>query len=175
MTKTHDKADNVVLIGMPGAGKSTVGVVLAKILNFEYVDVDLLIQRQCDKTLQRLIDSLGPQGFIDVENEVLLGLDFQHAVISTGGSAVYSEEAMHHLAEDATIVYLKVSLDEIRKRVIDFDERGIVMRREGAMGLAELYDERTPLYERFADVTVDIDDMGITEAARRIAQLVQNP
>lgn len=173
MTETLDKKNNVVLIGMPGAGKSTVGVVLAKILNYEYVDVDLLIQRQCDKTLQRLIDSLGPQGFVDIENEVLLGLDFEHAVISTGGSAVYSEEAMHHLAKNATIVYLKVSLDEIRNRIVDFDERGIVMMHEGAMGLAELYDERVPLYEKFADVTVDIDGVGITEAARQIAQLVQ--
>lgn len=172
MPKTHDKTSNIVLIGMPGAGKSTIGVVLAKILNYDFVDVDLLIQQQCDKTLQRLIDSLGPLGFIDVENEVLLGLDFDRTVISTGGSAVYSEEAMRHLSQDSTIVYLKVGLDEIRKRLVDFDERGIVMKREGAMGLAELYDERTPLYEDFADVTVDIDGMGITEAAREIARLV---
>ncbi len=172
MTHTHDKSRNIVLIGMPGAGKSTVGVVLAKILNYDFVDVDLLIQQQCDKTLQRLIDSLGPLGFIDVENEVLLGLDFDRTIISTGGSAVYSEEAMRHLSREATIVYLKVSLDEIRRRLVDFDERGIVMRREGAMGLAELYEERTPLYEAFADAVVDIDGMGITEAAREVARLV---
>ena len=170
---THDKTNNIVLIGMPGAGKSTIGVVLAKILNYDFVDVDLLIQQQCDKTLQRLIDSLGPLGFIDVENEVLLGLDFDHTVISTGGSAVYSEAAMQHLAQDGTIVYLKASLDEIRSRLVDFDERGIVMKREGAMGLSELYEERTPLYEQFADLVVDIDGMGITEAARKIAELVK--
>lgn len=163
---------NIVLIGMPGAGKSTIGVVLAKIMNYDFVDVDLLIQQQCDKTLQRLIDTLGPLGFIDVENEVLRGLDFERTIISTGGSAVYSEEAMEHLGEEGVIVYLKASLDEIRRRLIDFDERGIVMKSPEAMGLEELYNERAPLYEKYADITVDIDGMGITEAARLVAAKV---
>lgn len=169
---TTETPRNIVLIGMPGAGKSTVGVVLAKIMNYDFVDVDLLIQQQCDKTLQRLIDTLGPLGFIDVENEVLKGLDFDRTIISTGGSAVYSDEAMEHLGEEGVIVYLKASLDEIRKRLIDFDERGIVMKSPEAMGLAELYNERAPLYEKYAAITVDIDGMGITEAARLIADEV---
>lgn len=165
--------ENIVLIGMPGAGKSTVGVVLAKILNYDFVDVDLLIQQRCDKTLQRLIDTLGPLGFIEVENEVLLGLDFDRTIISTGGSAVYSADAIKHLSEIGTIVYLKVGLEELRSRLVDFDERGIVMKREGAMGLTELYDERVPLYEQYADVVVNVDGLGITEAARAIASVVK--
>lgn len=156
---------NIVLIGMPGAGKSTIGVVLAKILNYEFLDVDLLIQQRCDKTLQRLIDSLGPLGFIDVENEVLLDMDVEHTIISTGGSAVYSDAAIEHLSENGTIVYLKVSLEELKKRLGDFAERGIVMRRKGTAGLAGLYDERTPLYQQCADITVDVDGLDITQSA----------
>lgn len=167
MTKGNN--DNIILIGMPGVGKSTVGIVLAKILNYEFVDVDLVIQQRCDKTLQRIIDSLGPQGFIDVENQVLLDMTFEHTIVSTGGSAVYSHEALCHLGEMGTIVYLKAGLDELRSRLVDFDERGVVMRhKDGITGLDELYEERVPLYERYADVTVDVDGLSITEAARAV-------
>ncbi len=159
---------NIVLIGMPGVGKSTIGIVLAKILNYEFIDVDLLIQRRCDKTLQRIIDSLGPYGFIEVENEVLLDMEFDKAVISTGGSAVYSEEAIEHLRDDAVIVYLEISLDELRERLSEFSERGVVMKREGGMGLSDLYEERVPLYEKFADVTVNVSGLTITQAAHAV-------
>ncbi len=164
--------DNIVLIGMPGAGKSTVGIVLAKILNYEFCDVDLVIQQRCDRTLQRLIDTLGPQGFIDIENQILLDMDFEHTIVSTGGSAVYSSDAMAHLSEQGTIVYLEVGLPELRKRLVDLDERGVVMKREGGMGLHDLYEERVPLYEKFAEVTVNIDGMSITEAARAVAAVL---
>lgn len=159
---------NIVLIGMPGSGKSTIGVVLAKMLNYEFVDVDLVIQQRCDKTLQRLIDALGPAGFIEVENEVLQSLDFQHTIISTGGSAVYSHDAIQHLSEEGVIVYLQVSLAEVEERLSDFSERGVVMRQEGAMSLEDLYAERVPLYEEHADVTVDINGLAITEAANAV-------
>lgn len=165
--------NNIVLIGMPGAGKSTVGIVLAKILNYEFVDVDLVIQQRCDKTLQRLIDTLGPLGFIEVENEVLLSMDFDRTVISTGGSAVYSHEAIEHLSQEGTIVYLRASLDDLRKRLHDFSERGIVMKREGGMGLSDLYEERAPLYEKYADVIVDIDGLDITQAARAVRDALE--
>ena len=164
---------NIVVIGMPGSGKSTIGIVLAKILNYDFVDVDLVIQQRCDKTLQRLIDGLGPAGFIQVENEVLKSLDFQHTVISTGGSAVYSHEAIGHLSEEGVIVYLQVDLPELEERLSDFTERGVVMRQEGAMSLEALYDERVPLYERFADVTVDINGLSITEAANAVRSALQ--
>lgn len=168
-----EKAKNIVLIGMPGAGKSTVGVVLAKMLNYEFVDVDLVIQQRCDKTLQRLIDSLGPLGFIEVENQVLLGLNFNKTIISTGGSAVYSDEAIKHLSEEGTIVYLQASLDHLHKYLSNFDHRGIVKKREGGMTLEELYDERVPLYEKFADVTVNVDGKSITEVAEEIAAAIE--
>lgn len=160
--------DNIVLIGMPGSGKSTIGVVLAKILNYDFVDVDLVIQQRCDKTLQRLIDALGPAGFIDVENEVLKSLDFQHTVISTGGSAVYSHDAIEHLAREGVIVYLQVGLPELERRLADFSERGVVMKQEGAMSLEALYAERVPLYEEYADVMIDIDGLSITDAANEV-------
>lgn len=159
---------NIVLIGMPGVGKSTIGIVLAKILNYEFVDVDLVIQQRCDKTLQRLIDTLGPTGFIEVENQVLLDMDFDKTIISTGGSAVYSEDAIEHLRDEGVIVYLEVTLDELRERLNDFSERGVVMKREGGMGLSDLYEERVPLYEKFADVTVNVTDLNITQAAHAV-------
>lgn len=160
--------NNITLIGMPGVGKSTVGVVLAKILNYEFVDVDLMIQQRCDKTLQRIIDSLGPQGFIDVENEVLLDMESDNTVISTGGSAVYSHDAIKHLGDMGTIVYLQVSLEELQKRLVGFDERGIVMRQGSGMGLSDLYEERVPLYEKYADITVNVDGQSIAETAHAV-------
>ena len=145
--------DNIVLIGMPGAGKSTLGIVLAKILCMDFVDADLLIQQSCDKSLQRLIDTLGPDAFLEIENQVLSEMSFEHSVIATGGSAIYSEPAMNHLSEIGRVVYLKISFDELKCRLADFSERGVVMRDGIGMSLRELYDERLPLYEKYADIT----------------------
>ena len=110
--------DNVVLIGMPGAGKSTLGIVLAKILCRDFVDADLLIQQSCDKSLQRLIDTLGPDAFIEIENQVLSEMSFEHSVIATGGSAVYSDAAMEHLGKIGRVVYLKISFDGALGRLL---------------------------------------------------------
>ena len=151
--------DNIILIGMPGAGKSTLGIVLAKIMNYDFVDADLVIQQQCDKTLERIIDACGPEGFIEVENQVLINMTAEHTVIATGGSAVYSDEAMQHLGSIGRVVYLKISYDELRGRLADLSERGVVMKGGRGMSLRELYDERKPLYERYADITVDVDDL----------------
>lgn len=164
--------DNIILIGMPGAGKSTLGVVLAKILNYDFLDADLLIQQQSDKTLQRLIDSLGPDGFIEVENQVLSNVQCDRTVISTGGSAVYSDAAMKHLATLGPVVYLQTSLPELEKRLEDFSERGVVMRNSEIAGLKDLYEERVPLYEKYATITVNVDNLTITEAARKVAAAV---
>ena len=161
--------DNIVLIGMPGAGKSTLGIVLAKILNYQFVDADLVIQNSCDKTLQKLIDACGPEGFIQVENQILSDLTAERSIIATGGSAVYSDEAMKHLAEIGRVVYLKISFDELKCRLADFSERGVVMRDGIGMSLRDLYDERLPLYEKYADITVDVNDLSITAAARKVA------
>ncbi|HIY83113.1 MAG TPA: shikimate kinase [Candidatus Rubneribacter avistercoris] len=161
--------DNIVLIGMPGAGKSTLGIVLAKIMSYDFIDADLVIQNQCDKTLQKIIDACGPEGFIEVENEVLRDLSASRSVIATGGSAVYSDEAMRHLASIGTVVYLKISYDQLVNRLSDLQERGVVLKGGIGMSLRELYDERLPLYERYADITVDVNDLTITAAARKVA------
>lgn len=163
-----DKTENVVLIGMPGAGKSTLGVVLAKILGYEFIDADLLIQGKLDKTLQKIIDACGPDGFIEVENEVLCTLSATHAVIATGGSAVYSDEAMRHLSSIGTVVYLKVSYEELESRLGGLHERGVVMKNGMGMSLADLYEERSPLYDKYADLTIDIDGLSVRDAARRL-------
>ena len=161
--------DNIVLIGMPGAGKSTLGIVLAKILNYDFIDADLVIQNSCDKTLQKLIDACGPEGFIQVENEILRELYASKSIIATGGSAIYSEPAMDHLSDIGRVVYLKISFDELKQRLADFSERGVVMRDGIGMSLRDLYDERLPLYEKYADITVDVNDLSITAAARKVA------
>ena len=161
--------DNIILIGMPGAGKSTLGIVLAKIMNYRFIDADLVIQQQCDKTLQKLIDACGPDGFIEVENEILRDLEAEHSVIATGGSAVYSDGAMKHLASIGRVVYLKISYEQLVGRLSDLQERGVVLKGGIGMSLRELYDERKPLYEQYAEVTVDVDDLSITAAARKVA------
>ena len=163
---------NIILIGMPGAGKSTMGIVLAKILNKNFVDADLIIQNQTDKTLQKIIDAMGPEGFIQVENAVLCDLEATNTVVATGGSAVYSDDAMKHLADIGTIVYLQISYESLRERLGDFQERGVVLKGGMGMSLRELYDERKPLYEHYAEVTVDVDDLNITAAARKVASAV---
>ena len=163
-----DKKSNVVLIGMPGAGKSTLGVVLAKVLGMNFIDADLLIQSEHDRTLQKIIDAMGPQGFIQVENQVLSQINCTNTVISTGGSAVYSDEAMEHLASIGTIVYLKVSLPELHRRLGSLQERGVVMREGMGMSLEDLYEERLPLYEKYAEVTVDTEGLETREATARL-------
>ena len=164
--------DNIVLIGMPGAGKSTLGVVLAKIMNKDFLDADLVIQRQHGKTLQALIDEEGPDAFIGIENGVLCGIEASNTIIATGGSAIYSDEAMGHLAEIGTIVYLEISYESLRNRLGDLQERGVVLKGGVSMSLRELYDERRPLYERYADVSVNVDNLSITDAARKVARVV---
>ena len=169
----ESERSNIVLIGMPGAGKSTLGIVLAKILNYDFIDADLVIQNSCDKTLQKLIDACGPEGFIQVENQILSDLTAERSIIATGGSAVYSDEAMKHLSGIGRIVYLQISYDELKRRLHDLQERGVVLKGGIGMSLRELYDERKPLYERYAEVTVNVDDLSITAAARKVADALR--
>ncbi len=166
------KANNIILIGMPGAGKSTLGIVLAKILNKSFIDADLLIQSQCDKTLQKIIDAMGPEGFIEIENEVLSEIQAENTVIATGGSAVYSDAAMKHLASIGTVVYLEISYESLITRLNDLQERGVVLKGGISMSLRELYDEREPLYQQYTDIVVNVDDLNITAAARKVASAV---
>ncbi len=168
-----DRRDNIILIGMPGAGKSTLGIVLAKILTYDFLDADLVIQNQTDKSLQKIIDACGPEGFIEVENQVLGSLQATRSIIATGGSAVYSEEAMKHLSSIGRVVYLQISFEGLLDRLHDLQERGGVLKVGIGMSMRELYDERRPLYERYADITVNVDDLSITAAARKVADALK--
>jgi len=144
---------NIVLIGMPGAGKSTIGVVLAKALKKKFVDTDLLIQEETGRALQEILDTDGTATFRKIEEDVIISHRFHNTVIATGGSVVLSPKAMEHLKTDGIIVYLKVSLPEIEKRLVNIRTRGIVL--ETGQTLQAVYDQRVPLYEQYADITVD--------------------
>lgn len=161
---------NIVLIGMPGAGKSTVGVVLAKHAGFQFVDSDLVIQQQTGMLLHEIITKEGDNGFRQVENRINASLQAKHSVIATGGSVIYGREAMKHLREIGTVVYLRLSCESIADRLGDLKERGVTLR-EGQT-LQELYDERVPLYERYADVTVDCEKKEIREIVAEISAKV---
>lgn len=157
---------NVILIGMPGAGKSTVGVVLAKRLGYTFLDSDLVIQQKYGKLLHELIREHGVEGFWKIENDVNAGLTCDKTVIATGGSAIYGAEAMEHLRSIGTVVYLRLTLSQIEERLGDLTERGVTLR-EG-QDLKALYEERTPLYEKYAHVIIDCDGQRVRELVTRI-------
>lgn len=163
--------NNIVLIGMPGAGKSTVGVILAKILGYEFVDSDLLIQKQEKKLLKDIIAERGVDGFIDVENRVNAEIDSEQSVIATGGSVIYGKEAMEHLKNIGKVVYLKLSYETINSRLSNIKGRGVVLRN--GQNLLDLYNERTPLYEKYADVVIEADLLNIEETVQIIAKKLQ--
>lgn len=147
------KKTNITLIGMPASGKSSVGVVLAKRLGKKFVDTDIVIQEKYGKLLKELIEEHGDEGFREIEDEVNAGLDLDNSIISPGGSVVYGEKAMQHLKEISVIIYLELSYTAIKSRLGDLRERGITLK-EG-QSLKDLYLERVPLYEKYADITVN--------------------
>lgn len=144
---------NIVLIGMPGAGKSTIGVLLAKSMLMDFVDTDLLIQKKYSSSLCDIINGRGIDEFLKIENDVICSWEFANCVIATGGSAVYGEEAMKKLARNAVIVYLKLTPDVLEKRINNIHTRGIAMK-EGTT-IEELYSQRAPLYEKYSDKVID--------------------
>ncbi len=158
--------NNIILIGMPGCGKSTVGVLLAKMAGLKFIDSDLLIQEREGKRLYEIIDEKGKDYFLKLENRVNREIDVCSAVIATGGSAVYCDEAMRHLKSIGTVVYIKVPFSEIEKRITNFSTRGIIIKNGSS--LSELYNDRAPLYEKYADVTVECESGDLTENAHRI-------
>ena len=164
--------NNIVLIGMPGVGKSTVGVILAKVLGYQFLDADLVIQEQEGKLLHEIIEEKGTDGFIRVENRVNASLDTDKTIIATGGSVVYGKEAMEHLKEIGQVVYLEVSFEELEKRLADIKGRGVVLRP--GQTLKDLYLERTPLYEKYADVTVNEEGLGVEETVDVLVQKLKN-
>lgn len=163
--------DNIILIGMPGVGKSTVGVILAKVLGYQFLDADLVIQQQEGKLLREIIEEVGTEGFIEVENRVNASIEAKKTIIATGGSVVYGKEAMEHLSNIGTVVYLKVPFKTLEKRLADIKGRGVVLK-EG-QDLLGLFEERTPLYEKYADIMIDEDDLTVEQTVDKLIENLQ--
>ena len=162
------KPDNVILIGMPAVGKSTIGVILAKVLGYEFIDSDLIIQSREKCLLRDIIAREGIDGFLQIENRINASLMTKGAVISTGGSAVYGKEAMEHFRQLGTIVYLSIGFDVLSERLVDIQNRGVVIRQGETV--LDLYNERTPLYKKYADITIDVSHLGISETIDLLKQ-----
>ncbi len=158
--------NNIILIGMPGSGKSTVGVILAKRIGFHFIDTDLLIQAQEKCRLQQIIDTQGLQNFRQIEEQILLTLQAEHTIIATGGSVVYSEAGLETLGKTGLLIFIQVSLTALQKRIADMGQRGLVMAKNQTF--AQLYQERTPLYEKFADLTISGEGMNAEQVAEKI-------
>lgn len=158
--------NNIILIGMPGAGKSTIGVVLAKKLGYEFIDSDIVIQNKYKKILQELINEHGIDGFEKIENDVNKNLNTKNSVIATGGSAIYGKEAMEHFDSIGTVVYLNLPYEEIEQRLGNLEERGVTIKK--GQTLKDLYNERTPLYKKYANVIIDCQGKTIREIVEEI-------
>lgn len=168
ITQNAHRPDNITLIGMPGAGKSTLGVVLAKKLGYRFVDTDLLLQEGAGQLLSQIIEDRGIEGFVALENQTIAGLECQRHVIATGGSAVYGEDAMANLKSLGRVVFIDIGMDELHKRLHqDLLDRGVVIRKGST--LQDLYDERRPLYQCYADITIKTDGMSTLDAVELLA------
>lgn len=158
--------NNIVLIGMPGCGKSTVGVVLAKIIGYKFLDTDLLIQEKTGKLLQEMINELGNNAFLEIEANVIETIDCERHIIATGGSAVLIPRGVAKLKSQGKLVYLKHPFDEISNRISNLDTRGITL--EEGQTLKDLYDYRSPIYEKVADIIIDANGLSIEQTARMV-------
>lgn len=163
---------NIVLIGMPGAGKSTIGVLLAKAMNYDFLDADLVIQQKYNKKLYEIINDEGIEAFLKIEDETISNINVKGTVIATGGSAIFGENAMKNMKKDGVVVYLKLSCEEIVKRVNNIKTRGIAMS-EGK-SISDIYNERIPLYEKYADITIDAEGTGVEEAVSLVYDKIVN-
>lgn len=162
--------DNIILIGMPGAGKSSVGVVLAKALGFRFLDVDLLIQEREGALLQELLDSRGVERFLDLERDAICSLDCRRTVIAPGGSCICREDSIAHMRGLGTVVYLQLSLKEVTGRIHNMATRGIALAP--GQTLADVYHYRTPLYERCAHITVPAGGQSLAETAAAVQKAI---
>lgn len=162
--------NNITLIGMPGAGKSTIGIVLAKVLGYDFIDSDLLIQKSEGKLLWQIMKEVGNDGFNQIEERVNAHIDADRSVISPGGSVIYGPKAMEHLRSIGVVVYLKVTCQTLKKRLGNLTKRGVVLKP--GQTLENLYEERTPLYEKYAHITVDVSSMTVQEAISAIEEAI---
>ncbi len=158
--------NNIILIGMPGSGKSTAGVVLAKVLGYGFIDTDLLIQMRSNARLEDIIASHGIDDFLDIESDVCLSLEADHTVIATGGSVIYRDRAMQHLKTLGEIVYLEVEIDDLRNRLSDMKKRGVVLKEN--QSLEGLLEERAGLYKKYADIVISENGSGLEETVEMI-------
>ena len=158
--------NNIILIGMPGSGKSTVGVLLAKALGYSFIDTDLIISRKAGKTLQEILDNDGLDVFLEMESEVGEQLVCNHTVVATGGSMVMSSKAMECLKKSGKVVYIDVPLDEIKKRVTNIKTRGIAFHKGET--LDDVFCERTPLYKKYADITVEFKEGSVEQTIENV-------
>ena len=163
---------NIVLIGMPGCGKSTVGVLLAKALGMRFLDTDVVFQAQQGRKLQEMINEIGIDAFLNMEEACVCGIECDYTVIATGGSVVYGKKAMWHLHHNGLIVYIQLPYKEIEKRLSNLATRGVTLR-EGQT-LHDLYDERIPLYEAEADIVFDASDEEIEQTTRELADVISD-
>ncbi len=158
--------DNIILIGMPGSGKSTVGVLAAKALGFDFIDTDLTLQQREGALLQNILNERGTEVFLDLEERAICSVECKNAVISPGGSCVCRELSMAHLKSMGRIVYLDLPLQELEARLNNISTRGIAM--EPGQTLSEVYDYRTPLYRKWADITVDCAGQSLEETVSAV-------
>jgi shikimate kinase len=161
---------NLTLIGMPGAGKSTVGIILAKNLSFGFIDTDVLIQINQQKSLQQILDESDHLNLREIEEKEIMKLNIKNHVIATGGSAVYSTNAMSHLLNISKVIFLEVSFEEIKRRIHNFKTRGIAKSK--GQTFRELYDERQSLYNKYAEITIDCNRLDQEEIAIRISESI---
>ena len=161
---------NIIFVGMPASGKSTVGVLLAKALAMDFVDTDILIQKKTGKRLEELIRENGVDGFLRIEEKVCAALEANDSVIATGGSVVYSQDAVDHLKSIGTVVYLQVDFDVLKNRLKDVIERGVIIKN--GQTLEDLYNERVLLYEKYADITIQEKRMSLDETVKEVHKIV---
>ena len=169
-TERNMAVKNITLIGMPGSGKSTIGVLLAKRLGLDFVDTDILIQTQQGAQLQDVLDSLGLEAFLDLEGDTLAALDCHNTVLAPGGSCVCRKHAMEQLKRLGAVVYIKLPFEEIEARITNLDRRGIAFRPGET--LRDIYEERSPLYEQYADITVETYGLTLEQSAAMVEKIL---
>ena len=164
--------NNIILIGMPGAGKSTIGSMLAEKLKYNFIDTDILIQEKAGKPIPQIIKEKGIDNVLQIENEVNSNIKVEKSVIATGGSVIYGKAAMDNLKKIGKIIYLKQDFETITERIENVEERGIILRKDQT--LEELYNERIPLYEKYADITIEEENLSIEETLQLLLNTLEN-